>query len=155
MQLYGYVTLLQIPRSGKTKTPFDFTMFWMDGEWQVKDIIVDKEYMIQSGFSEKNMEGSDQDNRFMPRHFPLPFENGERLKLQMPFMEEPFYGILDSACGYPGEWHHYLWNENIMALLENKRNLYTRENMEKCVNLSHMEIFVYNGYSILDWLERA
>ncbi len=40
MQSYGYITLLQIPQSGKSRNLFDFTIFWIDGCWQVKDIMI-------------------------------------------------------------------------------------------------------------------
>lgn len=154
-QLYGYITVLQLPRSGKTRTPFDFTVFWINGSWQVKDIIVDAGHMVKLGFAEKAVRGLDGYSMSELVHFPLPFENGNRLRLQTPFMEGPFYGILDSGCAFPGEWHHYLWNEKNAVSLKNKKNLYTRKNMKNCVSLSSIELSIYSGYSTLDWLERA
>ncbi|MBD5495152.1 MAG: hypothetical protein HDR12_12495 [Lachnospiraceae bacterium] len=151
MQLYGYITLLQILRSGKSKNLFDFNIFWIDGCWQVKDIWMDDKDMLSCGISKRAI------NQLSDRcleHFPLPFEDKSRLKLQMPFMEEAFYGILNSGCGYPGEWHHYLWDENVMASSVNVRGLYTRENMNSCVSLSCMELS-NSIYSTLDWLEQA
>jgi len=153
-QTYGYITLLQIPPSGKNRNPFNFTMFWIDGCWQVKDIMVEDGNLIGCGFTERAVKQLDQDI-FMLEHFPLPFEDKSRLKLQTPFMEEPFYGILDSGCGHPGEWYHYLWDESVMASSENTMNLYTRKNRKSCISLSYMELNLVSGYSTLDWLERA
>lgn len=151
MGLYGYVSLLQIPQSGKNKNPFDFTVFWIDGCWQVKDIVLNEKEMVSYGFSERAIDRIDRGFG----HFPLPFEDRSRLKLQTPFMKEPFCGILDSGCGYPGEWHHYLWDENIMTSIENIRGLYTRKNMTGCIFLSDIELYIGSGYSTLDWIERA
>ena len=50
MQSYGYITLLQIPQSGKSKNLFDFTIYWIDGCWQVKDIMMDEKDMLSCGF---------------------------------------------------------------------------------------------------------
>lgn len=151
MKMYGYVSLLQIPPLGKNKNPFDFTVFWIDGCWQVKDIMPDKKEMMNCGFSERAIDRYD----WGVGHFPLPFEDGSRLKLQTPFMEEAFCGILDSGCGYPGEWHHYLWDEDIMTSIGNVRGLYTRENMKNCISLSDIELRINGSYSTLDWIERA
>ncbi len=149
---YGYITLLQIPQSEKNKNLFDFTIYWIDGCWQVKDIMMDKKDMRRCGVSEETIE---QLADYVFEHFPLPFENRSRLKLQTPFMEEPFYGILDSGCGYPGEWHHYLWDEKIMAAAENVEGLYTGEHMKSCVPLSYLKLSLDGDYSTLDWVERV
>lgn len=155
MQRYGSITLLQVPRSGKRKNLFDFTISWIDDSWQVKDIMLDEKYLLSCGFSKKAVEYLLIWSFVSLEHFPLPFEEKSQLKLQTPFMEEPFYGILDSGCGYMGEWHHYLWDKKIMTSIENVRDLYTRENMKNCVSLSYMELSLYSGYSTLDWVERV
>lgn len=85
-------------------------------------------------------------NRF--EDFPLPFEDKSRLKLKLPFMDEPFYGILDSEPDCFGDWYHFLWEENIWKLPEDGRDY------GDCMALSEIELD-YSGYSILDWLERA
>lgn len=40
MSLYGLASVVQVPQDEKLRTPFAFTLFWIDGEWQIKDIIV-------------------------------------------------------------------------------------------------------------------
>lgn len=151
-QVYGYITLLQIPRSGKSKNLFDFTIYWINGYWQVKDIMMYRKDMRSYGFSE---EAIYQLFAYEFEHFPLPFENRSRLKLQTPFMEEPFYGILDSGCGYPEEWHHYLWDEKIVAAAEDVQGLYKGEWTKSCFPLSYLKLSLDGDYSTLDWVERA
>lgn len=137
MELYGYVSVVQVPQDEKSRTPFAFTLFWIDEKWQIKDIIVyDEESLKAQGFSEETI------LRFTwaGYSYPLPFENGSRLKLQLPFMEEPFYGILSSVDA--DGWYHNLYDEN-----DQKR--------EQSISLSYAEISLGSRYSPLDWIERA
>lgn len=139
MSLYGLASVVQVPQDEKLRTPFAFTLFWIDGKWQIKDIIVyDTKGLKVRGFSEDTI------FRFHAANasYPLPFENGGRLKLQLPFMEEPFYGILSSVYDGYGEWFHHLYDEN--------------DTERKCsFNLSYAEIDLASFYSSLDWIERA
>lgn len=137
--LYGLASAVQVPQDEKLRTPFAFTLFWIDGEWQIKDIIVlDKDDLKTRGFSEDTIlrfthtDGS----------YPLPFEDGSRLKLQLPFMEEPFYGILSSWKDCYGQWYHNLYDEN-----DPKR--------VRVISLTYAEIGITSRYSTLDWIERA
>ena len=139
MSLYGYVSVVQVPQDKKLRQPFGFTLFWIDGKWQIKDIIVyDKESLKARGFSEDTI------FRFTTTrgNYPLPFENGSRLKLQMPFMEEPFYGILSSQKDCCGQWYHHLYDENDTE-------------GEHLISLTYVEIELISRYSSLDWIERA
>lgn len=59
----------------------------------------------------------------------------------MPFMKEPFYGILWSEMDGNGCWYHLI-----------DRN----EKAENGVDLSYMEFnSICEGYCTLDWVERA
>ena len=137
MELYGYVSVVQVPQDEKSRTPFAFTLFWIDEKWQIKDIIVyDEESLKAQGFSENTI------FRFKStgNSYPLPFEDRSRLKLQLPFMEEPFYGILSSVDAYG--WYHNLYDEN-----DPERG--------QSISLSYAEIDMSSRYSPLDWIERA
>lgn len=139
MSLYGLASVVQVPQDDKLRTPFAFTLFWIDGKWQIKDIIVyDKKNLKTRGFSE------DAVFRLIATggSYPLPFENGNRLKLQLPFMEEPFYGILSSWKDCYGQWYHHLYDEND---IEEK----------KSIGLSYAEVDLTSLYSSLDWIEGA
>lgn len=140
MSLYGYVYVVQVPQDEKLRQPFGFTLFWIDGECQVKDIdIYEKASLRAQGDRDVfwMMDGTYE------RRYPLPFEDGSRLKLQLPFMEEPFYGILSSvdACG----WYHHLYDEKDTE----------RKDLAKSVNLTSVGIDLGSRYSSLDWIERA
>lgn len=76
-------------------------------------------------------------------HHPLPFENGCRLKLQLPFMKEPFYGTLESEMDGLGCWYHFLCFKD------------GRPAGTGFIDLTWWEIDVATGYSALDWIERA
>lgn len=139
MSLYGYVIAVQVPQDEKLRQPFGFTLFWVDEKWQVKDIdLYEKKSLRAQGYGDAlfRLYGGE-------RRYPLPFEDGSRLKLQMPFMEEPFCGILSSANAYG--WYYHLYDEKDK---ERKDHL-------NSINLSYAEIGLTSRYSSLDWIERA
>ncbi len=131
--VFGRITVLQVPQKGKVKEAFCFNLFWMDGKWQIKDLSVREEELKEQGVS------SDTAERFCEysmRH-PLPFENGSRLKLLLPFMTEPVYGILESEKDGNGHWYHFLNVGN------------------ESFDLSYSKINLTSEYSSLDFIERA
>lgn len=142
MQLYGRIEVIQVPQDAKLMNPFAFTLFWIDGKWQIKDIDIGEPLLIE-GISEDTIHLLSINGGF--RH-PLPFESGSRLKLQMPFMEEPFYGILWSEKDGNGCWYHFLYNENVPEGDRTSRDF---------IDISYEEVGLCSGYSSLDWIERA
>lgn len=131
--VFGRVTVLQIPQNGKVKEAFCFSLFWLDDKWQIKDLSVREEELKAQGVS------ADTAERFCEysmRH-PLPFENGSRLKLFLPFMKEPVYGILESEKDGNGCWYHFLNVGN------------------ESIDLSYSRIDLTSEYSSLDFIERA
>lgn len=140
MSLYGYVSVVQVPQDEKLRQPFGFTLFWIDGKCQVKDIDIQEEVNLRAqgdGDVFLMMDGIGE------RRYPLPFEDGSRLKLQLPFMEEPFYGILSSVNAYG--WYHHLYDEKDTE----------RKDLAKSINLTSVDIDLASRYSSLDWIERA
>ncbi len=119
---------------GKVKEVFKFTMFWIDGQW--KDV-KDAELEIQ-GVSEGTVE------RFngIELYHPLPFASGSRLKFQLPFMEEPVYGTLESELDGNDCWYHFLYCKEEKDYLSS-------------IMLTGTEINYVSGYSSLEWIERA
>lgn len=134
----AYVTVLQVPQDRKVKVAFKFTMFWIDGKWEIKDLCVNDEELEMQEISEDTI------HRFCNSslYHPLPFENGCRLKLQLPFMERPVYGTLESELDGNGCWYHFLYCEGDRYCLPS-------------FNLTNAEIDLISGYSSLDWIERA
>lgn len=136
---YGYVTVLQVPQDAKVKEAFTFELFWIDGNWQVMILNINADELKMQGISEDTADMADRYGNTV-YHYPLPFKSGDRLKIRLPFMKEPFYGILRSEKDGNGCWSHWLnWDGK-----EGKR-----------VGLTQWELFHYSGYSILDWIERA
>lgn len=137
------VVVVEVPQGKKATTPFGFSLYLIDGKWEIKDIRLGYEFesLRAKGFHK------DTEERFRDccggRH-PLPFENGCRMKLQLPFMEEPFYGTLRSELDKCGTWYHFLY--------------YVDERSYEgtsYVELSLWEINQVSDYSSLDWIERA
>lgn len=133
---YGYVGVIHVPQNEKVKLPYCFRMFWIDEKWQIKDMRI-KDTELETRRISEDIRYRLED--IVGRH-PLPFQNGDRLKIQMPFMKEPFYGIIWSELDGNGCWYHWL-NRN--------------EEEGECVDLSYIEFNYCSGYSTLDWVERA
>lgn len=134
---YWFVGVTQVPQNEKVNLPCWFRMFWIDGKWQIKDLCIEDGKLERRGISQDTRRRFDHIGE---RH-PLPFQNGDRLKIQMPFMKEPFYGILWSEMDGNGCWYHLI-----------DRN----EKAENGVDLSYMEFnSICEGYCTLDWVERA
>ena len=138
-EYFADVIVLEVPQDGKVDIPFEFSLFWIDGKWEIKDI-----YVSQTGGRGIRTQGfhKDTDYRFHydSGHHSLPFENGCRLKLQLPFMEEPVYGILESKLDGNGCWYHFLF-------MDDERRI------ESMIDLTWWEINLTSGYSSLDWIE--
>lgn len=149
MLKYAYIYVLHVPQSGKIKNPYDFTMFWIDGRWQVKDIFAGEESTKFYGFSEDTKSRLCSTSVF---RFPLPFEDGSRLKLQLPVMKEPFYGILDSEQDGNGCWYHFLYKSDGRPA---DFSAHITDTDLPCIDLSGIQINGCSLYSTFDWLERA
>ena len=137
------VVVLEVPQGKKTTTPFGFSLYLIDGKWEIKDLY------LGYGFEKLREKGFHKDTEERSRDYcggrhPLPFENGCRLKLQLPFMKEPFYGTLKSELDGVGTWYHFL---------------YYRDESLDCgtayVELSTWEVNQVSAYSSFDWIERA
>lgn len=140
---YGLASV-EVIQDGKLRQPFEFSLFRIDGKWQVKDVAVydiDRDGIYNISISE------DTSCRFSNNGFchPLPFDHGSRLKLQLPSMDKPFYGILQSEHDEKGCWCHYLYDEN----------MWNQSDLKSFIDISYAEVALYSGYSSLDWIERA
>jgi hypothetical protein len=139
--VYGSVSLIQIPEGQAHREPFYFHIFWLDGKWQIKDIC--------TSFSDKEEQALVAGRSTVERlnetgvRYPLPFEHGCRLKLQLPFMEAPFCGTLWSEKDGNGCWYHFLYSDNDPEQVN-------------CdfIDLSYSGINCGTEYNSWDWIER-
>lgn len=126
------MTVSQLPQDAKVKEAFRFTLYWIDGSWQIKDLEIDEKDLEAQGVSEDTV----RQYGFwgLTTRHPLPYKVGDRLKLQLPFMKVPYYGILGSEKDGNGCWYHWLndWE----------------------IDLSYAEIDLTSRYSTFDWIER-
>lgn len=81
----------------------------------------------------------------------LPFKNGDRIKIQTPIMDEPFYGILRSEQDYPIDpnscWYNFVYKDGT--------NPEEFDNSKILLDVSYTSIDISSQYSVFDWLERA
>lgn len=136
------VDFLQFPSAGKHTEPFSFEIFWLEDRWQVKDI------RIHSSQEEEQslIAGKSVMERLTEYEFshPIPFENGCRLKLQLPFMKTPFCGTLFTEKDGNGRWYHFLYSDDDPEMIGND-----------FIDLGYSEIDLYSGYNTWDWIERV
>ena len=80
------------------------------------------------------------------RHVDIPFEYGSKVKIKLPFMSEPLYGVLWRELDGNQCWYNFFYSEGT-----------SEEEMhsESFLDMSYIDIGVCSDYSVLDWLERA
>lgn len=137
---FAHVTVLHLPMDKKAKEMLQFNLFWIDDKWKIKDFNVNEDDLHSQGISDNAIYFFTCDSGM--QYHPLPFENGCRLKLQLPFMEKPAYGTLESELDGNGCWYHFLCLDEGWIDCE-------------LVSLTDAEINMTSGYSSLDWIERA
>lgn len=142
-EYYADVSVLEVPQDGKVAISFEFSLFWIDGKWEIKDLCIEK--YGDRGLRAQGLH-KDTADRFdnFGGHHPLPFENRCRLKLQLPFMKEPVYGELDSTIDGIGCWYHFFYSDCVR-----------QRDPWDYVDLTWWEINLTSSYSSLDWIERA
>lgn len=138
---YARVTMLHVPMGEKVKEVFKFELFWIDGKWEIRNFDVNEDNLKQQGASDDAIEFFGYTGGL--QYHPLPFENGCRLKFQLPFMDEPAYGTLESELDGNGCWYHFLYFDEVDGVNYGS------------VSLTNAEIDLTSGYSSLDWIERA
>lgn len=135
----AHVMVLHVPPDEKVKEVFTFYMFWIDGKWEINHFDISDDELKQQGISDDAIRlfwfGGFQ-------YHPLPFENGCRLKFRLPFMDEPVYGTLESELDGNGCWYHFLYFDEV-------------DGVRGSLMLTYAEIDQTDGYSSIDWIERA
>lgn len=132
------VDMIELPEKGH-KEEIYFKIIWNQGKPQINRIYMDDRWIMEKGFSE---DVCDRYNERFTRHI-LPFESGSRLKIQTPFMKEPFYGILQSELDGNGCWYHFLYGED------------DKQQEGQFIDLSYSELTFELGYAVLDWIYRG
>ena len=76
----------------------------------------------------------------------IPFEYGSKVKIKLPIMSEPLYGVLWRELDGNQCWYNFFYPEGT-----------SEEEMhaESFLDMSYIDIGVCSDYSVLDWLERA
>lgn len=109
-KVYARVTVLHVPPDEKVKEVFKFELFWIDGEWEIKDFDINDDELRSQGISDGAIDFFSFGGM---QHHPLPFENRCRMKFRLPFMDEPVYGTLESELDGNGCWYHFLYFDEV------------------------------------------
>lgn len=79
-------------------------------------------------------------------HRGLPFENGCRVKFQVPGMKEPFYGNIYNDKDLNGCWYNFVYTDGTVNL---------PKHYEDFLDMSYCNLDLTSKYAVFDWLERA
>lgn len=123
--------------------PLWFYMMPFEGRLEVVNFGMDERWFERQGYATKEL------HRVFRDFFrvPLPFENGCRVRLKTPEMQEPVYGIMSSEKDCYGCWYHFLW-------IEDEKHTGSRKAPDS-LDMSYPQIDMINEYLVYDWLERA
>ena len=80
-------------------------------------------------------------------HVDLPFEHGCRVKVQLPMMSEPVYGVLWRELDGNQNWYNFLYPDGT--------KIEETDTAERMIDLSYQRFNIGSEFSTLDWLERA
>lgn len=110
------------------------TRTWLDDsryeEADVSRTVIRQENRIDTGYSYRYP-------------YPLPFATGDLVCLDAPIYEEPLYGVMYSEY-YGGQYVH-------MGIICEEDGAWEFD----LLDLSELEIEIYSGYRVIDWLHHA
>ena len=135
-----YVYQIILPQNQPHQILMEFEMLWMEEKLQIVRVYPNEPWLIERGVLPETL--ASLNYYYELCHLELPFENGCRLKIQTPIMQEPIYGILQSEKDSNGCWYHFFKPD---GMTEN----------EHLIDLSYHEIQFTSGYSVFDWVERC
>lgn len=101
-----------------------------------------RSYILYDNVKDKYSEFIDiiRDYNHILTYFNTPFNNGDKLKIQLPILEKPIYGILNKEADQNGTWYHFLHDIKDNSI---------------SIDLSRVNINDTFAYSKFDWIERA
>ena len=118
---------------------FEVETEWINGKQEVIGFYPERDFFQKNGFSNTVY------NAFVDygiRHIKLPFEDGCRVKIQTPAMEEAVYGVVYAEEDENGCWYYFVRKDNC-------------EDKDKLIDISYHEIDVASGYNVFDWVEKV
>ncbi|MBQ3545015.1 MAG: hypothetical protein IJA34_08540 [Lachnospiraceae bacterium] len=80
-------------------------------------------------------------------HIDLPFENGCKVKLQTPMMNEPFDGVLSRELDGNGCWYNFLYSSEY--------DCFSKKSFEEFIDVSYITFLGNYNFMVWDCLERA
>lgn len=143
------VDIIAIPLNGEiSQTPISFICQNINGNIEPSMISLDKKANI---FNKYNISNAIEKYDSSFRYKGMPFKTGDRIKFKLPFMSEPFYGIISCEQDYPIDpnscWYNFVYKDGTKV-----------EEFDKVpilFNMSYTNIKLTSTYAVFDWLERA
>lgn len=145
------VDIIVIPNNGESLYyPIEYYCEYINGNFELINFTLDNKTDI---FDKYNISETIHREIFSKiSHKGLPFKSGDRIKVQTPSMDQPFYGIISSEQDYPIDpnscWYNFVYEDGTNV-----------EDFDKSIILLDLSyINIDNSpkvYAIFDWVERA
>ncbi|NLG05713.1 MAG: hypothetical protein GX567_18090 [Clostridia bacterium] len=145
---------------GELVQPIWFNLSLMDGKMRIYHFEIDDKWFLKQGWSKECLyHYNTWDTSFRST---LPFETGNRVRLQTPAMKKALMGIVESSKDFYGSWYNFLWcedenygAEDIRKLIENRSYGEIQKQKIKMLDISFPQLDVLGEYLTYDWIERA
>lgn len=118
---------------------FDVETKWINGKQEITGFYPERDFFQKNGFSSAVY---DAFVNWGINHIKLPFEDGCRVKIKTPAMEEAVYGIVYAEEDGNGCWYYFVEKDKY-------------EGKDRLIDISYHEIDVASGYNVFDWVERV
>lgn len=143
------VDMIVIPLNGEeSHYHINFTCQNINGDIEPSMFSLDSKTII---FNQYDISGAFERYNLYFRYKGMPFKTGDRIKFQLPFMSEPFYGIISCEQDYPIDPNSYWYN----FVYKDGTKVEEFDKVPILFDMSYTNIKLTSGYAIFDWLERA
>lgn len=129
--------IIKVLDNGKYSRGLTFTLIEEDGKYYPKDFIVNQEWLHEHNIYEETY----QRKQDYISEYQLPYENGDHIKLVLPFWKRPIYGVFE----------RYVKNGMVHQSFFLNGQEHTPGNE---LDMSYQDFELSSGYSVFDWVDR-
>lgn len=135
--------------------PIQFNMrIGKGGKLSIISFKINESWFIKQGFSQGSVYNKDNDFRVS-----LPFENGDRVKLQTLDMRKPVFGIMNVYKDVEGRSNYLLWVEDEKHDYIALKKMLAEGTLDyrdvDVIDLSYLILNICSGFLSYDWVERC
>lgn len=106
------VEMTTIRDDGGSDHGIGFHMEWFEGRFEIMWLYLTDEWLDANGFDREWFRDL---STFTREVYPLPFEDGTKVRLMTPDMGEPVEGYMDVSMDYQGTWYQFVHRDKIGA----------------------------------------